>query len=504
MSKKFLNVKVGVEFYNALITRPSFQNNQNAVSPCFYLVKRITELNARNHGDPVEFYSGTIADIFRPYTNGRYAEFVSDLESLGILLIDHHYKPSDNKSGECQKYFVTDYGCQLIHSSNMEYLKKLKTDPQVRRNNQKSISKRKVMKKSYEHPVLDYIYDGLKNMSYDYDSAEHAIEKSVWSNAQKANVSGTLNRFGQKKFDDLEIGDKDGRVHHEEVRLKSDGRILLNYKGLPYRAVLDIRCCHPTFLSSLFHSPPYTLHYVTDKGDISSELAREHEKWIALFCNPDVDPKQVIKKSCGFPDVETAKAAMNQSLNGSTLYPEFLTWMKTEFPLIYKLWRKSNVKDTTNAIGRIFERELMLHEELYRRAEALGGIKIMPEHDGLGVFAREDDSELSSKLESIKNYLQSYSIKKFGVPIVIKSKMAVNWANADLLMEMQHKRKELDKDYAKLKPRVTRLQRKYFATKKDRTTGKLYGAALDKEHDLLQRNKDVLDYWVEREKRNLS
>src|SRR6266536_2506761 len=44
--QKFLKLKVGVEFYDALMSRPSFQGNWKAVSPAFYLVSRIAELNA--------------------------------------------------------------------------------------------------------------------------------------------------------------------------------------------------------------------------------------------------------------------------------------------------------------------------------------------------------------------------------------------------------------------------------------------------------------------------
>lgn len=501
MSRKYLNVKIGVEFYDALMTVPCFQNNWKAISPSFYLVQRIAELNDMKKGGAVEFYSGTIADIFQPYTKGGYVVFVSALESLGILDIDHHYRPTNNKQGDCMKYKVTDYGCRLVHAANMDYLKKLFFDPKVRRLNQKSISNRKVMKKSYDNPVLNYIYDGLKNISFDYAAAEQAIGKSVWSDGQKRNVSGILRRFGNKKFDDLEIGEKDGRVHHELVRLKSDARFLLRYDGLPYKACLDIRCCHPTFFSSLFVYPPLSLHYETDNQDISPELAQEHKSWLAFFCNPAIDPKEVIRKACGYEDVEMAKAAMNESLNGSTAYPEYLAWLKSQFPVLYGLWRKSAVEDTGNALARNFEQQLMLHEDLYAYADKVGIVKLMPEHDGLGVFGANDDGELPSKIEAVKNYLRAYSIKQFGVPIVIKTKMVTDWANADLLMEMEHKREELGKDYNKLKPKVSRLQRSYFGSGRDRELGKHLGEALAKEYDLLRRNKGVINYWMEREKR---
>lgn len=504
MSRKYLNVKVGVEFYDALMKIPCFQKNWKAISPSFYLIQRIAELSDIRHGEAIEFFSGTITNIFQPYTKGGYVVFVSALESLGILWRDHHYRPTENKQGECMKYKVTDYGCRLVHAANMEYLKKLFFDSKVRRLNQKSISNRGVMKKSYENPVLNYIYGGLKNISFDYDEAEQAIGKSIWSDAQKRNVSGILRRFRKKEFNDLKIGEKDGRVHHELVRLKSDARFLLRYNGIPYKACLDIRCCHPTFFSSLFFSRPYPLHYETDNQDISPALEQEHKSWLAFFCDPAINPKEAICKACGYDDAGEAKAAMNESLNGSTEYPEYLTWLKTKFPVLYGLWQQTTVKDTGNAIARKFERQLMLHEELYAYADKAGIVKMLPEHDGLGVFGADDDGELPSKIESVKNYLRNYSIKHFGVPIVIKTEMVFDWASADLLMEMEHKRAELDKDYAKLKPNVNRLQRIYFSSGRDRNAGKRFGEASAKEHDLLRRNKSVIDYWMERENRRQS
>ena len=506
--RKFLNVKVGVEFYDALMSRPSFQRNWKAVSPAFYLVSRIAELNARNHGFPVEFWSGTIAKTFQPYTSGAYAPFVADLETLKILAIDHDYdydgkrngKVKAGEKGSCKKYKVTDYGCRLVHSANMAYLKALRDDPAVRRLNQKSISKRKVMSKTYKDAVLAYVDDGLRNLSFDLDAAERAFAKSTWSHVQKAHVSRMLRCIREKKFNDLEFNAEDGRIHHEEVRLKSGARFLLNYKGIPYKAALDIRCCHPTFFSLYLVSHPLSLHYVPHKGD-KSALEREHEKWVRLFCDPDTDPKEVVRKACRFADVDTAKEAMNQTLNGSKLFPKYLAWLKREFPTLFEIWQKTDVKDTGNAIARTFERELILHQGLYDLADGLG-IKIMPEHDGVGVFSNDDAAELQSKLDALRSYLESLSTKRFGVHIVVKSKFVFDWASADLLSEMRHKRKELEKELSELMPIENRRQKQYFATGRGDAAGQAYAVARQKVDELLVRYRDVIHYWVEREKKN--
>jgi len=502
MMRKYLNLLVGVEFCDALMSRLSFQQNWKAVSPAFYLVGRIAELNARNNGEAVEFFSGTIATIFQPYTGGVYSQFLSDMEGLKILDIDHRYKATPNKNGHCKKYKVTDYGCRLVHSANMAYLKALKDDPALRRQNQRSISKRKVMSKTLKNPVLAYVHDGLKHLSFDYGALERTFTKSAWSDAQKTNVSGTLRTIAEKTFKEPEFTAGDGRIHHEVVRLKSDTRFLLRYKGMPYKAALDIRCCHPTFFSAYLRHHPITLHYVTHKGDMLAALEHEHKKWLALFCDPAEDPKEVVRKACRFTDDTTAKAAMNQSLNGSKRYPKYLAWLKREFPTLYEIWQQTDVADTGNAIARTFEHELVLHTGLCERAEAMG-VKILSEHDGIGVFATDDGLALQSKLDSLASYIKSYSAERFGIPIVVKTKLAFDWASADLLTEMEHKLDELGKDYGKLKPCVNRAQRLYFSANRDTRHGQAYAEARKKEHQLLLRYKDVIESWAARERHEL-
>ena len=479
MINKFLNLKVGVELYERLMTQPDYEQNWKAVSPAFYLVKRIAALNYIKDGQAVEFYSKTIGDIFKPYTAGRYLPFLAALRSLGILDYRERYRATLNKTGDCRKYTVTDLGCQLLNSSNMEYLKALTIDPQQRRRNQKNISNRKVISKFYDDPVLDYVYDCLKHLSFDYEEAERMIAKSVWSNAQQANVSGILCSIRTKLFDELEVGEKDGRIHHELVRLKSDARVLLNYKDLPYKAVVDIRSCHPTFFSLYLLNHSYTLHYLTDNTDKATALQQEHEKWIGLFCNPTTDPKEVIVQACGFKDMQTAKWAMNQTLNGSRRFPKYLAWLQKEFPTLFACWQKTKVKDTGNAIAREYERPLILDKGLNDLADTLG-IKIISEHDGFGVFTDADGDKLQSLLNTLTNYLQSRSIRLFGVPIVVKSKRGFDWWNLDFVSEMDHKWSEFQKENSKLKLILNRLRRKCFAKGRDAAAWQEYTEATDK------------------------
>ena len=198
--------------------------------------------------------------------------------------------------------------------------------------------------------------------------------------------------------------------------------------------------------------------------------------------------------------METAKAAMNQSLNGSKRFPKYLAWLERRFPTLFEVWQKTDVKDTGNAIARKYEHAMILDAGLNERAESLG-IKILPEHDGVGVFADDVGMELQSKLDSLASYIQSVAVNRFGVSVVVRSKLVFDWASADLLLEMQHKRGELDKEYTKLKPIVNRLQGRFFASGCDEAAKKAYDDALKREHDLLRRYKDVIAYWEQRERK---
>lgn len=496
---KFLNVKVGVEFYELLMTKPSFKENSMAVSPAYYFVCRIAELNDFNDGKPVEFYSVTIKDIFKHYSDGKggYARYLEDLKELEILEFSRFYQATTNKKGRCRKYRITDLGCQLLHSGNMEYLKKLRSESKLERKNNKSISNRKVMSKTYDDPVLNYTHEGLRNISFDLDKAEKMIAQSCWSVAQKRNVSSGLRRFAEKKFSELEY--KRGRVYHELVTLKSEARPLLVCKGLPYKAVLDIRCCHPNFFSHYIIITYKSIHYVSQKRPQEHSLEMEHQKWIALFSNKAIDPKDTIRISCGFKNNDLAKRAMNESLNGSGRYKKtYLKWMQREFPMLFEIWQETDVKHTGTNITERYEHPLIQDVELYNLATRLG-VEIASEHDGVGVFAREDDAELDAKLKILAAHIEASSMRLFSVPVVVRSKPVFNLADCDLLGEMTSKREQYEKQLNQLKSNEDKLRRRCFSTNRDGATWQEYETAKAKTEDLKLRYKDVLEYWSQKE-----
>jgi len=272
---------------------------------------------------------------------------------------------------------------------------------------------------------------------------------------------------------------------------------LLNYKAMPYKAILDIRCCHPLFFSYYIINHPYTLHYVTQNREASLTLEQEHRRWIELFCDPVNDPKEVVRKRCKFKDTAHAKRAMNESLNGSKRFPAYLRWLGKEFPTLSLLWKKTDVKHTGPKIAAKYEFPLIQDRKLYELADTFG-IKIMSEHDGLGVFASADDTELNKKLESLSEHIQSCSMKLFGIPAVVRTKPVYDFLDGDLHAEMAFKMSQYEKELDRLKPVADRLRRNYFSGVREPNTWKEYEAAQAKVNDLKLRYNEVLAYWAER------
>lgn len=520
---RFLNVRVGVEFFNLLKTHPVFDSNWKAISPAFYFLQRIQTLMDMNVKHlPVSFYSVTIREIFENYTNNSYRPYLVALSDLGLLIIDDSYIESeiaDNGIGSCKEYSVTPKCVELLYDSNIQYLKELQSNTQIKRRNQQSVSKRKIMKKTYGDFVKDYIHDCLTHTNYDVPTALTMISGSRWSEDAKNNVANNLISFVEKDFRELEYDKTTGRMYHEHAAMKSDFRILSTYNKMDYRAVIDIRACHPTFLSTYILS--YYLHYVGGNGDIAPQvvdnqrldttdnssykksLEEEHDKWVNLFCNNDLDPREVIlneiQSEMTIPEV---KAALNESINGSKQHPEVLNWIKAKFPVMYEIWQLTDVKETGTKISSQYESTLIFREEIYKMAGEMG-LKIVPEHDGYGVYALTDNN-ITTKLNYITKAIRNYSLNTWGVPLVMSIKVLHNKTTCvDTFLSMEGRLKDLQKEYDELAKQETRLRKRAFATRSVDDWNS-YRDIQDRVRNCILRYSDVIQYWNEREYNTIS
>lgn len=435
---KFLNVRIGVEFYNKLNTHQAFQSNWKAISPAFYFLQRIASHNDYNKGYESEFSSVMIMNIFKPYTGGEYRLYLNALTEMGLLKINElFYNPNYSKSfpssssppqyvtdkvnneGFCKSYLVTEAALELLSSSNMEYLKALHEDKKVIRRNQVNISKRKVMHTTYKDYVLDYIYDSIIHISYDTGQAMAMVTGSGWCPMTQQAAEQSLIAFKTKDFVTLNYNNADGRVFNEFVGMKSDLRQAFKYKKMERKAVIDIRACHPTFFSAYV----YDLFLTTENRNIhfginDQNILNEHNRWVELFTNPLIDPREVIGNEIERSKDEV-KVSLTETMNGSRKFPRQLEWIKKNYPFLYAVWQTTHLKDTGPNISAMYESKIMLHPELYKQTEEQG-IKIAYEYDGVSVFSSDIKSILNDKVQYLAKRIQSLAQRECGIPLVLK------------------------------------------------------------------------------------
>lgn len=503
--RKFLNIKIGKELVDLLQSHNLYKTNWKTISPAFHFLKQIKKQMDKYGRQFISYHSSAIRTIFKNYTGGEYKPYLTALEDLGLLMVDEYYiSPELAKEEECESqtksYMLTDKCISLLTLAQVDYLKQLITNKQMIRSNQQSISKRGVMHRTYADHVTNYIYDALKHTEYDIPAALNMISGSRWSDAAKENVASNLNAFVEKKFNELEYDSNTGRMYHEHIAMRSDFRVLSTYKNMAYSATVDIRCCHPLFLSTYLY--PLYLHYVGSKGDNSQvgKFDKEHQEWIKLFTNNDLDPREVILTELSdqetYFNIGMIKEALVETINGSKQHPEILSWMEQRFPVMYAFWQSTNVKETGTKITKEYEHRLIFREAIYRMAGDMG-IKLTSEHDGFGVYALSKDG-LTSKLDCLVKEIRQYSITTWGVPLVMKIKVLHDKRTCiDTFLSMEGRRKDLDKEYDKLAKMEHKLRKKAFATNA-RNDWIAYYNNQTLINDCLKRYSDVIQYWEER------
>lgn len=457
MNNKYLNVRIGVEFYNKLTTHKAFELNWKAISPAFFLLQRIACLNDMSKGKAVEFYSGNIRETFRPYCDKdkgdfAYYKYLTALKELGLLQIHKVYVVGDSEGieGHCNTYLVTSQAIDLLSSSNVEYLKALHSNKEVIHKNKDNIRKRMSREETYSDYVLSYIHDGLKHFEYDYPVAMNMISGSGWEEGTKQSAEVSLINFDTKDFTKLKYNNADGRVFNEFVAMKSDLRKCFTYKNMNRKAIIDIRSCWPTFFSSyvldlfttcqdkksLLSILPFPYHYVVDNvldsnkckefrhitdtyvSTFQQSLEEEHKKWLALFTNPNLDPRNVIGSTIDRTKDEV-KEALNSWINGNKVYARLDSWILTNFPCLYAVWQTTDVKTTGVNISKSYECRIMLHSDLYKLTEAQG-IKVGYEYDGFSIFSSDCQSLLVSKVDYLAKAIKQICKKQFGIDLVLK------------------------------------------------------------------------------------
>jgi hypothetical protein len=297
------------------------------------------------------------------------------------------------------------------------------------------------MHESYNDYVLNYIWDGIKNISLDRGTVNEVLG-TITKERAKAVCLSILVKFKTKKFGELTYNESDGRVWNEYVALKGEFRTGSKYKGMKRLYTLDIRACHPTFFALYLRQLYYkdynskntnynNINYLINKEEyqvspycspeqlqyIYPELETEVNKYNQMFTN-SIDPRISISEAIGY-NLNNCKTYLNATINGSETHKPLLRYLEYNFPLLFQIWRNSDVKTTGNNISKMFETKLMLNPELYELAESLN-VKLIYEYDGLSLFFDEQDSQAHEKAQFIQHFIIGESKKLWGLEIVIK------------------------------------------------------------------------------------
>jgi len=434
--KAFTHSKISSELYALLRKESPFDAAPEAICAVDYVLReidRLSHLNQRQAG-------WAFMDrkwLFNHLGKG-YGDCMATLDRLGLVEVNRHFIVGLYP----RSYRLTLAGLQVVNDSYKEYLKALTGDKALKRSIQQSISKRGVMHHSYSDPVLQYIYHGLTTTHFDLDKLPAVMldiatkrraageSEGAILNAENAAML-SITALIEKRFGPLRYNESDSRVWDNYISLSSHYRGLVSYESpngyrLARIACVDIRACHPTFLSSHVLKCGESLA-LTAKERLT--LLNEHRAWVEQFTGVE-DPRRRIARETGVEYCKV-KELLNKSINGYLGHDgkPILAWIQRNYPTLFAVWQQTDIKTTGPAISKLFESKLTLHPELYTYFDSLGDFKAGYEYDGFSLFLVPTDAALSAKVEGVVSKMQALSQRLFGFKVVMKAEYVSAPAN---------------------------------------------------------------------------
>ena len=467
----FSNIKVGIELNNLLSQQIIFQGeNYKAISNCDYLLNTIEWYGGQNKDGWAGIQCKKLENCFKS-TNINYSDALLVLESVGLI-----YKPRKGfynratKEGKVSKFKLTDLGRRLLLDSNREYLRKLHNNPDIDRRIRKNRSQNKGRSKKTADVVAEIIKENIYALDFNYTEFEKfwAQNSDILSVEKKINILYSIITIRECKFKDINRCDIDGRIHHPWVLMASSARPLFNLRGKQYNCAVDIRACHPTFWArylidvlisnlteylnkksnnsvilknnfndiinkltnisiykycnindNILYIPRFqeSLHYLTENED---KLVAEYINWTEMWSSLEIDPRLLIAADLGKKHTkETIKPLICSAINGSD--NQVYKWIRKNYPILSKIWDETDKKHTGVNISKIYETKIILNPENFQLADQLG-LEVLPEHDGLGVFADADDHDITAKVDVLREAIQRDCLNSFGIKSVITVK----------------------------------------------------------------------------------
>ena len=466
----FTNIKISISLNNILAQEPLFQGGKRykAIGSCSRFLEIVFNFSQRNKDGWAAIDCKTLDNLFRR-EKIKYLEVIGVLERLKIIEPRKRgFFDSQTGTGSFGRFKLTDYGVQLLLDEKREYLRKLHNDPKVDTRIRNSRRKKKSRIKDSKDLVISNTSRNILDLELNKEAFYSYWEKNekTLSPEQKLAALYSLISILTGGFKKLERCEKDGRIHHPWVGMRSDLRPLFTLRGKKYLRIIDLRSAHPTFWakyiwdiskfpeylslhedikvnlkskykeynniltnnsiytnsiyynsisSSFIPPPPVSLHYLSYNV---TKLADELIKWTEFWTNPDIDPKQQIINELGATcSREQIKILINSSINGSD--NKVFKWMQQKFPVLFLIWQKCNPEQTGPRISKFYETKLMLDPDLILLAESMG-LDAIPEHDGTGIFQHQKDSELDAKVEKLRDWIQVKSVALFGLKVQVK------------------------------------------------------------------------------------
>ena len=467
----FTNIKVGVELNNLLSQQNIFQGeNYKAISNCEYLLNTIEWYSGQNKDGWAGIQCKKLENCFKS-TNINYSDALLVLENVGLI-----FKPRKGfynratKEGKVSKFKLTDLGRRMLLDSNREYLRKLHNDPDLDRRIRKNRSQNKCRARKTDDFVVGRVIDNIYALEYNHADLENYWSQKLvdLSDKGKKNVEFSIINIREGKFKDIKICDTDGRIHHPWVLMASSARYLFNLRGKQYNCAVDIRACHPTFWArylidvllfnlsdnlnkeldtniilkykytniinkltnitiykyyNINNVPLYiprfqeSLHYLAENED---KLINEYIRWTEMWSSLENDPRILIAADLGKKHTkETIKPLICSAMNGSD--NQVYKWVRKNYPILSRVWDKTDKKHTGVNISKIYETKLILNPENFQLADKLG-LEVLPEHDGLGIFADAADPQVTSKVDALRKAVQQVSLNTFGIKPVVTVK----------------------------------------------------------------------------------
>ena len=465
---RFTNIKVGIELNNLLSQEFIFQGeNYKAISNCEYLLNTIEWYSGQNKDGWAGIQCKKLENCFKS-TKINYSDVLLVLEKVGLI-----HKPRKGfynratQEGKVSKFKLTDLGRQLLLDSNREYLRKLHNDPDIDRRIRKNRSQNKCRSKQTADVVSERIKNNTYAIVFDFTEFEKfwAQKSDALSVEQKISILCSIISIREGNFKDIKRCDTDGRIHHPWVLMSSSARYLFNLRGKQYTRVIDIRACHPTFwarylidvllfnlsdylnkelypniilnnnynniitkltsisiykyYNNILYSPRFqeSLHYLAENEE---KLVNEYIIWTEMWSNLDTDPRLLIAADLGKKHTkDSIKPLLCSAINGSD--NQVSKWIRKNYPMLSKIWDKTDKKHTGVNISKIYETKLILNPENFELADRLG-LEILPEHDGVGVFGDADDHDIAAKVDVLREAIQRDCLNSFGIKPVITVK----------------------------------------------------------------------------------